>query len=180
MGLDMYLNRTTYIKSWNGEDFEIKLSYNGKEIKLDNPKTVSEEVGYWRKANQIHNWFVENVQNGEDDCKSYEVSRKELETLLNLCREVKKRAKIVDGDLITENIFEGGRIKKEKRVIKIIENKEEIHDLLPTCSGFFFGDTEYNEYYMDDIDSTIEILENVLKQEPPEGVLQWFEYHSSW
>ena len=26
------------------------------------------EVMYWRKANYIHNWFVENIQNGSDDC----------------------------------------------------------------------------------------------------------------
>ena len=41
---------------------------------------IIEQVGYWRKANQIHNWFVENVQDGEDDCCYHnEVTKEYLE-----------------------------------------------------------------------------------------------------
>ena len=45
-------------------------------------------MGYWRKSNQIHNWFVENVQDGEDNCSAYYVTREQLETLKGLCVEV--------------------------------------------------------------------------------------------
>lgn len=45
-------------------------------------------MGYWRKANQIHNWFVENVQDGEDNCGSYYVTRDQLEELKELCINV--------------------------------------------------------------------------------------------
>ena len=41
------------------------------------------EVCYWRKSNAIHNWFVNNIQDGKDDCGLYPVSKekiKELET----------------------------------------------------------------------------------------------------
>lgn len=31
-------------------------------------KCIDTMVCDWRKANQIHNWFVENVQNGVDIC----------------------------------------------------------------------------------------------------------------
>jgi hypothetical protein len=49
-------------------------------------------------------------------------------------------------------------------------------ELLPTTSGFFFGGTEYDKYYMEDIKNTIKIIEKCLKL--PEA---WeFEYHSSW
>jgi hypothetical protein len=41
----------------------------------------STEIAYWRKANAIHNWFVKNVQNGVDDCGTYEVTPKQLENL---------------------------------------------------------------------------------------------------
>ena len=182
MGLDMYLSRKTYIRNWNEDEkeFEVKLYYKEKEIKLENPKEISEEVGYWRKANQIHNWFVKNVQDGEDNCKSYEVSREQLETLLRLCKKVKRKAKIVDGDIVTARIFENGQMRQEQRVGKIIDNKQEIHELLPTASGFFFGGTDYDEFYMEDIEDTIEILEKILKNKAPEGVLQWYEYRSSW
>ena len=47
-----------------------------------------EEVGYWRKANHIHRWFVENVQNGQDDCGAYPVSPEQLDRLLRTCRRV--------------------------------------------------------------------------------------------
>jgi hypothetical protein len=40
---------------------------------------------YWRKANQIHAWFVDNVQGGVDECELTEVSAEQLEKLLNLC-----------------------------------------------------------------------------------------------
>ena len=76
MGLDMYLSKKTYVKYWehNGDDnYKVEVTKNGQPVNID-PKKVSyivEEAGYWRKANQIHNWFVQNVQNGNDDCGSY-------------------------------------------------------------------------------------------------------------
>lgn len=36
---------------------------------------------YWRKANAIHKWFVDNVQQEEDDCGVYEVSHDQLKRL---------------------------------------------------------------------------------------------------
>ena len=38
---------------------------------------------YWRKANQIHEWFVKNVQNNNDDCGLYEVSIDQIKKLLD-------------------------------------------------------------------------------------------------
>lgn len=42
-------------------------------------KNIIEQVGYWRKANAIHKWFVDNIQDGEDDCGYYEVAPEYLE-----------------------------------------------------------------------------------------------------
>lgn len=53
-----------------------------------NKNLLAEDVGYWRKANQVHNWFVQNVQNGEDDCGEYVVTREQLKALRDLCEEV--------------------------------------------------------------------------------------------
>lgn len=152
MGLDMYLYKKNYI--WSGEwvnpeaKQEVIVKTGGKvdtKIKPERIKYVVEEVGYWRKANQIHNWFVQNVQNGNDDCGNYYVSREALEGLLNICR-------IVSVD------------------------KEKAEELLPTQSGFFFGGTEYDEWYYQDIENTIKILEDVLSDETGDD----FEYSSSW
>jgi len=51
-------------------------------------KEVSLEAMYWRKANAIHGWFVENCQDGEDNCQEYWVSREKLINLKDLCQDI--------------------------------------------------------------------------------------------
>jgi hypothetical protein len=48
--------------------------------------------------------------------------------------------------------------------------------LLPTQGGFFFGSTEYDEWYKHSLTSTIYQINRALSL-PNEW---WFEYHSSW
>jgi hypothetical protein len=105
MGLDMYLRASEYISrnDWsrdeNGDILDTpNEAFNAivKAFQLENAidKTgfaginIDFPMGYWRKANQIHNWFVENVQDGEDNCGSYYVTREQLEQLKATCIEV--------------------------------------------------------------------------------------------
>lgn len=150
MGLDMYLERIHR----NADEY--------RNVNLDN--FDFEEVGYWRKANAIHKWFVENVQDGEDDCGQYEVSKEQLEELLDVCKEVLDKAvmapgKIVNGRRLTkdgwEDILEDGMT---------VLNPEVCEELLPTQCGFFFGSTDYDEYYLDNIKETVSILTKVLEE----------------
>ncbi len=149
MGLDMYLDKRTYVQYWehNGdENYEVEVTKGGEPTKID-PKKVKyiiEEAGYWRKANQIHQWFVQNVQDGEDNCAEYYVGSDKLEELLDLCKKVQ-----ADNSLAEV--------------------------LLPTVSGFFFGGTQYDEWYFKDIDNTIQILEEALADKGGD-----FYYSSSW
>lgn len=123
--------------------------------------TLFQEVGYWRKANHIHSWFVENVQDGEDDCDYYEVTKDQLEQLLDICIEVRDVSKLVkDGDE------------------KYIQNPTVAQTLLPTQSGFFFGSTQYDEWYLQDIRETIKILRKVLRTTDFEKEI--ITYVSSW
>ena len=46
--------------------------------------TVEVTCAYWRKANQVHAWFVKNVQGGNDNCGEYYVSQNQLQELLDL------------------------------------------------------------------------------------------------
>ena len=48
--------------------------------------SVEVTCAYWRKANQIHNWFVTNIQEGNDNCGEYYVSQDKLIELLALCK----------------------------------------------------------------------------------------------
>lgn len=87
MGLDMYLNAKRYL--WNNED-ELSAQVAGAFPELDGVqvKEITAEAMYWRKSNQIHAWFVKNVQEGKDDCGNYYVSREQLEELRQLILEV--------------------------------------------------------------------------------------------
>jgi len=50
--------------------------------------TLQVQVAYWRKANQIHKWFVDHVQDGNDNCEEYRVTRDQLQLLLDNCKLV--------------------------------------------------------------------------------------------
>ena len=142
--------------------------------------SIIEQVGYWRKANQIHNWFVENVQDGEDDCNyHHEVTKEMLELLRANCIAVIKASKLVNGQI--EN---GWTVDKSgNRVYDyvdglVVEDATVAERLLPTTSGFFFGATAYDEWYIDDLKETVEIIDKVLETTDFEN--QMIFYVSSW
>lgn len=152
MGLDMYLERRTYVKNWSHqkdeERFAITVTKGGEpynSIKPERVKYVIEEVAYWRKANAIHAWFVDNVQNGNDDCGHYDVSTNQLRELIDACKDA---------------------LETDKP-----------QDVLPTRRGFFFGSIEYDKYYKQDLEDTVKMLSELLAENNDDG---WYEYHSSW
>ena len=123
--------------------------------------SIMKQVGYWRKANEIHNWFVENVQDGEDDCDYHnECTMEILEDLLHTCKTV------LDSCATT---YRDGQVVIDSSVAE---------ELLPRCRGFFFGGDGYDEYYVSDIVDTIKILEDVLATTDFET--QMVFYISSW
>ena len=154
MGLDMYLSAKKYLsKYFDPADTEKSNAINaifGIEGEEDNDygaQEVTFRIAYWRKANQIHDWFVKNVQDGIDECDESFVPREKLQELLELCE-------------------------------KIIAEPELGDELLPTASGFFFGSTDYDEYYMADIKHTAERLKKILN-DPALSKFDFY-YQSSW
>ena len=123
--------------------------------------SIMKQVGYWRKANEIHNWFVKTVQDGDDDCDYHnECTRGILEDLLHTCKTV------LDSCATT---YRNGQVVIDSSVAE---------ELLPRCRGFFFGGDGYDEYYVSDIVDTIKILEDVLATTDFET--QMVFYISSW
>lgn len=138
MGLDMYLYVSGYESKYS-KDYE-KDGFYPKDLKelqeeIDKRNFPSKEifyqVGYWRKANAIHNWIVDHCAEGVDDCRKIFVSREELEELSNLCEEV-------------------------------LNDHSKAGDLLPTCDGFFFGSTDYDEWYYRDLEYTRDLIKQLL------------------
>jgi hypothetical protein len=50
--------------------------------------SVAFEVAYWRKANAIHNWFVQHVQDNVDNCEHFFVTIEQLEELVDVVNQV--------------------------------------------------------------------------------------------
>ena len=132
MGLDMNMYATQNlqkgVKDWDDEYFSDCISW------------------YWRKANQIHNWMVNNVQSGNDDCGLYEVS-----------------------------IYHIMELHKEITFAMATKDTSK----LPPTSGFFFGSTEVDSWYWENLADTKKYLEEMqdLFEDNPDT--QFF-YCSSW
>lgn len=158
MGLDMYLSTRVSFSHYSGmvenggiwaEEFpkaETLLDIAGIKPTVDGSVAVVATVAYWRKANAIHQWFVDAVQDGKDDCQEYYVEVGQLEKLISLCEEI-----LADHALAS--------------------------DLLPTQEGFFFGGTEYDEWYFKDLEDTIKMLREAIDNRPQYAD---FYYQSSW
>lgn len=80
-----------------------------------------QEVMYWRKANAIHNWFVQNVQEGVDDCGTYPVTKEQLQKLLSVCLEILSGNSIVSEVLPTTSGFFFGSTNYDSWYYKNIE-----------------------------------------------------------
>lgn len=123
MGLDMYLCLKKYrsIGRWDLEN-NPALSADGfypPELKEFQDAiferkflTVDEsyQVGYWRKANAIHHWIVENCAHGVDECQIIFVSAENLKKLRDVCESVLNDHSVAASILPTASgFFFGGR-----------------------------------------------------------------------
>lgn len=147
----------------------------GLDMYFHKRSAVSEEAGYWRKANAIHKWFVENVQNGEDDCGEYHVSHEQMQELLDRVNKVLAASTLVKGTLHAGTTYQDGKTTENYVDGMVIHDPSVAQELLPTQSGFFFGSTDYNEWYIEDLKHTKEILEAALADKDAA-----YYYQSSW
>jgi len=186
MGLDMYLYKKHYVKNWDHapeRKTTITVKRDGKKVPTINTNKITfiqEEVGYWRKANQIHDWFVKNCQNGVDECQEAYVDPTKLQKLLDTCITVRDSTVLVKG-----KIKDGYSIGKDNEKIyktvdgTLLEDSKVAEALLPSTAGFFFGGTEYDEYYMEEIKSTIKMIAEELAIDYGVNAPEYY-YRSSW
>lgn len=154
MGLDMYVTAKRYLWDFgdsNDKDIADAIGKLFPEIKGSRVKQVEVEAMYWRKANAIHKWFVDNVQDGIDECQESFIAPEKLYELRDTCK-------------------------------KVLEDRDLAPTLLPAKSGFFFGGTDYDEGYFDDVECTLDWLNDLLvKNAFSDDHKQWsFYYRASW
>ena len=171
VGLDMYLRRHTSVQHYwlamMGDGVKPKVELTDIPfVDVEKIVAIVEEVCYWRKVNCVHQWFVDNVQDGEDDCGSYNVNVEELVELAKLCMAV-------HGHYLGNKNNHGAPKKKAQ---KFAEEK------LPVQHGFFFGSNEYDKQYFLDIEKTIDMLNPLILEllNVDNKMHQWLKYSSSW
>ena len=139
MGLDMYLSAKRYMWENERESVEVKGFDIPAPLKL---KELGCRAAYWRKANQIHGWFVRNVQDGEDDCSPYDVSRDDLQALIDVCRKVLANRKLAAKLLPPAEGFFFGRYEyNDDYFFDVQETADKLTALLealPEGSGWHF------------------------------------------
>ena len=187
MGLDMYLTKRTFVgNEYQKPEELVKILVPAtrtdtwvediRKIRNERISSITESVGYWRKANAIHAWFVREVQGGEDDCREYAAGQGKLEELLRVVKEVIAGSELVPGTVTNGfSYFEG----KETPILaegEVIKDPTLAQTLLPTQPGFFFGGTDYDDWYWHYLILTKEILEGVLREDPDGD----YFYHASW
>ena len=120
----------------------------GLDMYLFERKTGT-ELMYWRKANQIRRWFVDHLNDFDpsDNLGQYDVSREVLQDLID------------DIDYVLED-----------------ESIERAEEVMPTGSGFFFGNTEYDEYYFDSLRYTREQIQEILDTTSEEDEIYYTEW----
>jgi len=92
MGLDMTLTAKRFYGGYSdeaGRNRVVAAAGDIPPVGADvSSVTLELEVAHWRKANAIHGWFVENVQDGEDKCEETFVSVDSIRELVALCEGV--------------------------------------------------------------------------------------------
>ena len=175
MGLDMYFEGTYSTRAFTERSldktkvaldpsFESTLESIGfenapMEFTNWNYYSVNIPIAYWRKVNCIHNWFVENVQGGNDNCDRHYVSDEKIKELI---KEI-------------DNI-----LSEDDPKTKLAKAKAN----LPNTTGCFFGSQEYDKYYFEDLKYTKERMQACLDwQNKMAGTGKCFDsfyYQSSW
>lgn len=147
MGLDMYFyaRKTTYksFSKWDKPsrvdetDYPEDLKTFSDYIYDRNFKSVQTEteyqIGYFRKFNALHSYIVKTFANGIDNCQD----------ILLYKADIAKIKKVLD------DILKVGTEEKAK-------------ETLPTQSGFFFGGTDYGEYYFEEVKVAADLMQSFL------------------
>ena len=187
MGLDMYLYKKTYVKNWNHTSPEsinhITIKQGDEERKDIKPERISyitEEVGYWRKFNALHGWFVQNCGDGEDKCQEIYVGEDNMKELLVVLNKV--QTILNESELVTKVLKDWNGKDYE---VQAYDKTDEIEEIFAPTEGFFFGSGEIDKYFKEDVDRTIELIEELLRENGSDDVSKGFYsgdfyYQASW
>jgi hypothetical protein len=160
MGLDMYLYKKTYVQNWEHNPPE-----QHHQIEIKRGGVIREDIKPNRICyitEQVAYWRKFNALHGWfiENCGGG----------VDECQDIS-----VDEEKLTELL---GTLKE------VSSNFSKADELLPPTQGFFFGSDEVDEYYKEEVNSTIGIIEELLKEHELSkqyGLYSGdFEYRASW
>jgi len=160
MGLDMYLKKNTYVKNWDHnpkeQHFEITVKQNGKDYSFIDKTKITDIV------EEVMYWRKFNalhrwiVNNCAGGTDECQPITVDKESFLTLYDTLKQ----------------------------INADNSKAEELLPTTSGFFFGSTECDEYYFDQVRDTLDALQPIVREvsnpEESQSYRVDFVYRASW
>jgi HPt (histidine-containing phosphotransfer) domain-containing protein len=123
MGLDMYLEK----RRANSEEYE--------------------EIAYWRKANQIREWFNSHLENGVANCEYVQVSKEDLEQLLEDCKKVLKDHTLAEDLLPTSSGFFFGSTDYDEEYFEALEDTVKRLEQVLEETDFENEDVYYSEWW---------------------------------
>jgi hypothetical protein len=155
MGLDMYLSKKIYVGN--------KYRNDNKLVKVIIPQDQTEVIFPIKKIdNKKISYIIEEIAYWRKANAIHKWFVKNIGEGVDDCKPL----------YVTEE-----NLKELLNIInKILDNHGLAAELLPTQSGFFFGSTEYNDDYFEDLKYTKEVLEETLKDS--NGVDYY--YKASW
>lgn len=134
MGLDMYLTRKKYVRNWDHTPEEhrknVEIFINGNKIETEDLTHIEYEAMYWRKANHIHDWFVKNCQDNEDDCRKSRVDIEQLKELSDLCAFAYKNKDKAEELLPTADGFFFGSVEYDEYYFDSLKETSDVLELL--------------------------------------------------
>jgi|LakMenEpi03Aug12_release.lakeMendotaPanAssembly.Ray.scaffolds.fasta_scaffold828240_1 hypothetical protein len=152
MGLDMNLYKKTYVKNWSFMDeaelHQVSVSKGGVELTDIKPERVC--------------YILEDVGYWRKFNALHNWIVIHCADGVDECQDI-----YVDTDKIEELVSILGKVKN---------NNDLAEELLPTAEGFFFGGTEYDEYYFEQVERTLKMFEDLLEEKGSKD----FYYRASW
>jgi hypothetical protein len=152
MGLDMYLYRKNYVKNWDHtpmhEQHHVTVLKNGAPVPFIKPERVAYVL------EQVMYWRKANAIHAW------------------FVREVQEG----NDDCGHYWLGEDKLHELVAACERVLEDRNAAASVLPVQQGFFFGGTDYDDYYFEEIARTRDLLKGVLAETDQEA----FEYHSSW
>lgn len=158
MGLDMYLTKRTYVQNW---DYMKESEKNYVSVEgADSKHIKSERIQY--VVEQLCYWR-----------KANHIHKWFVKNVQN---------GVDDGE---EYIVSLPELKQLMDVCyEITTDNSKAQELLPTSDGFFFGSTNYDEFYFTQTLNTYKILKEIVEEleeyKTPLNNSAWMEYRASW